>query len=39
MLVVVSPNTIYSNWVPWEVGYGYDNTHLGVLTLKGIEDE
>jgi hypothetical protein len=39
MLVVVSPNTIYSSWVPWEIGYGYDNTQLGVLTLKGIKDE
>jgi hypothetical protein len=38
MLVVVSPNTIYSSWVPWEIGYGYDNTQLGVLTLKGIKD-
>lgn len=26
MLVVVSPNTIHSKWVPWEVGYAYDNT-------------
>ena len=39
MLVVVSPNTIYSSWVPWEIGYGYDSTQLGVLTLKGIKDE
>ena len=39
MLVVVSPNTIYSSWVPWEVGFGYDKTHLSVLTLKGIKDE
>ena len=39
MLVVVSPNTLYSNWVPWEVGYAYDDTHLSVLTLKGIKDE
>lgn len=39
MLVVVSPNTIYSKWVPWEVGYGYDRTDLCVLTLKGIKDE
>ena len=39
MLVVVSPNTIYSSWVPWEVGYGYDQTHLSVLTLKGLKDE
>lgn len=35
-LVVVSTNTLYSSWVPWEIGYGYDKTHLGVLTLKGI---
>lgn len=39
MLVVVSPNTLSSSWVPWEVGYGYDHTDLGVLTLKGIKDE
>lgn len=39
MLVVVSPNTMYSSWVPWEVGYGYETTSLGVLTLKGIKDE
>jgi len=39
MLVVVSLNTINSQWVPWEVGYGYDRTDLGVLTLKGIKDE
>lgn len=38
MLVLVSPNTIHSKWVPWEVGYGYDITKLGVLTLKGIQD-
>lgn len=36
MLVVVSPNTTRSNWVPFEVGYGYDKTELGVLCLKGI---
>jgi hypothetical protein len=39
MLVIVSPNSINSSWIPWEIGYGYDNTHLGVLTLKGIKDE
>lgn len=39
MLVVISPNTIYSKWVPWEVGYGYERTNLGVLTLKGIKNE
>jgi hypothetical protein len=38
MLVIVSPNTIQSRWVPWEIGYGYDKTDLGVLTLKGIQD-
>ncbi len=36
MLCVISPNTITSRWVPFEVGYGYDQTYLGVLTLKGI---
>lgn len=36
MLVVVSPNTIISTWVPFEIGYGYDKTDLGVLCLKGI---
>jgi hypothetical protein len=38
MLVIVSPNTINSSWVPWEIGYGYDKTSLYVLTLKGIPD-
>ena len=38
MLVVVSPHTINSQWVPWEVGYGYESTNLAVLTLKGIKD-
>jgi len=38
MLIVVSPNTLDSKWVPWEVGYAYDNTVLSVLTLKGIQD-
>jgi len=36
MLCVISPSTIYSKWVPWEIGYGYDKTTLGALTLKGI---
>lgn len=36
MLVLVSPNTLYSTWVPFEVGYGYDKTDLCVLCLKGI---
>lgn len=36
MLVLVSQNTLYSTWVPFEIGYGYDKTELGVLCLKGI---
>jgi hypothetical protein len=36
MLVLVSPDTLYSTWVPFEIGYGYDKTDLGVLCLKGI---
>lgn len=36
MLVVVSPNTMLSGWVPFEIGYGYEKTELGVLCLKGI---
>lgn len=38
MLCVLSPNTLDSRWVPWEVGYGYDKTKVGALTLKGISD-
>jgi len=37
MLAVVSPDTLYSTWVPFEIGYGYDKTELGVLCLKGIQ--
>lgn len=36
MLAVVSPDTLYSTWVPFEIGYGYDKTELRVLCLKGI---
>lgn len=36
MLTIVSPNTLYSSWVPFEIGYGYDKTELSVLCLKGI---
>lgn len=36
MLVIVSPNTVYSTWVPFEIGYGFDKTDLAVLCLKGI---
>lgn len=36
MLVIVSPNTLSSTWVPFEIGYGFDKTDLGILCLKGI---
>lgn len=36
MVVLVSPDTMYSTWVPFEIGYGYDKTDLRVLCLKGI---
>lgn len=36
MLVLISANTLYSSWVPLEIGYGYDKTDLSVLCLKGI---
>lgn len=36
MLVVISPTTIVSKWVPFEIGYGYDKTELAVLCLRGI---
>ncbi len=36
MLVIISPNTINSTWVPFEIGYAFDKTELGVLCLKGI---
>lgn len=36
MMAIVSPDTLYSTWVPFEIGYGYDKTELGVLCLKGI---
>lgn len=37
MLVLVSTNTLRSEWVPFEIGYGYDNLSVLALTLKGIE--
>lgn len=36
MLVLISPNTLHSTWVPFEIGYGYDKTDLYTLCLKGI---
>lgn len=38
MLCVISPNTLDSKWVPFEVGYGYDITKVVVLTLKNIKN-
>jgi len=37
-LCIISPNILYSKWVPFEVGYGYDLTDLATLTLKGIKN-
>ncbi|MFY0255927.1 toll/interleukin-1 receptor domain-containing protein [Chitinophaga sp. 30R24] len=36
MLAVVSPNTLQSRWVPFEIGFGYDKTEVITLCLKGI---
>lgn len=37
MLVVFSPNTTGSMWVPWEIGYAYNSiVTLGVLRIKGV---
>jgi hypothetical protein len=38
MICVVSSTTVKSHWVPFEVGYGYEQIPLGVLTLKGVTD-
>lgn len=39
MLILISQSTLNSQWVPWEVGYGYDKVEMSVLTLKGIKDD
>lgn len=37
MLVLISPNTFGSMWVPWEIGYAYNSqVALNVLRLKGV---
>lgn len=37
MIVVFSPNTFESMWVPWEIGYAYNSQiALNVLRLKGV---
>lgn len=38
MICLISPNTRYSYWVPFEIGFAYDKTDLASLTLKGISD-
>ncbi|MCP9291813.1 toll/interleukin-1 receptor domain-containing protein [Gracilimonas sediminicola] len=38
MICLISKNTLYSKWVPFEIGYGYDKTKVYSLTLKGIKD-
>ena len=38
MLCIVSPNTLSSTWVPFEIGYGHDVVHVATLTLKGISN-
>jgi hypothetical protein len=36
MIVVMSPSTKDSAWVPFEIGYGFDKTELRALCLRGI---
>lgn len=37
MLVIFSPNTFNSMWVPWEIGYAYNSSiSLNVLRLKDV---
>jgi hypothetical protein len=36
MLCIVSTTTVQSYWVPFEVGYGYEQRPLAILTLKGV---
>ncbi|HLO72792.1 MAG TPA: toll/interleukin-1 receptor domain-containing protein [Flavobacterium sp.] len=36
MLCVISKDTLYSKWVPWEIGYGNDKTIQGAITIQGI---
>ena len=38
MLVLFSPNTFGSMWVPWEIGYAYNSVvTLNVVRLIGVE--
>ena len=38
MLVLFSPNTYDSMWVPWEIGYAYNSSvTLNIIRLKGVD--
>ena len=39
MIGVVSSKTVKSYWVPFEIGYAYDQIPLGILTLADVTDE
>lgn len=39
MLCIITANTANSKWVPFEVGYGYDKTILGILLGKDIPEK
>jgi len=36
MIVVLSPVTMSSKWVPFEIGFGYEKTEVLILCLKDI---
>lgn len=36
LLVLLSENALESKWIPWEIGYAYDNKVIISLTLKAI---
>lgn len=39
MICIISKNTLQSKWIPFEIGYAHDKTHLSILTLKGIKND
>lgn len=36
LLCIISQNSLESKWVPWEIGYAYDNKVLVGLTLRDL---
>lgn len=36
LLCIISQNSLESKWVPWEIGYAYDNKILVGLTLRDL---